>query len=97
MTNVVRVFELTCRGVETTWQGYSAVRCAGGYRPVDIGRVVSSTLDELGIDRLGQAMQNVMIVRASPVRIYVVDAIATTRAGLSVGARFVSSFRVLGA
>ena len=95
MTAVLRLFTFTCEGNKTTWEGYRAIRCAGIYRPVDIARVLYSTLDELGIDRLGGAMQRVLIVRVSPVRIYIVDAIFTTRADASVGASFISSFHLL--
>jgi hypothetical protein len=53
------------------------------------------TLAELGIRRLASAIQNVLIVRESPVQLYVVDAVSITKASLAVGTEFVSSFHVL--
>jgi hypothetical protein len=95
MTDTVRLFTATCFGSETTWDGYPAVRCSGSYRPVDIGKVGAATLAELGIQEFAKAIQNVLIVRLTPVNIVIVDAIALKKKSLALGTVFVESFHVL--
>lgn len=94
MTGVLRLWTTACVGTSTIWQGLPAVRCSGNYRPVDIGRIAYATLQELGISRITDARQDVLIVRDSPTHVYIVDAISTSKAGLADGGDFVRSFHV---
>jgi len=95
ITQTVNLFTATCLGHAISWDGYPAVRCSGSYRPVDIGKVAASTLQELVLHEFASARQEVLIVRDSATHLYIVDAISSTTVGLATGSRFVASFHVL--
>lgn len=94
LTGALNGLTAACLGTLTSWQGYPAVQCSGSYRPVTSGRTAIATIQQLGITKITDAKQDVLMVRNTPTHLFIVDAVSRSRAGLAMGGDFVRSFHI---